>query len=152
MKNRDQLQRSLIRVLAKRAERRAPKDDLAFMSEQELEAIVWGYPDDPSEPLVLFALMTHPNSPGKAIPEEEFAAWMSACSSRLCLEWLRRRGAVIRYEVSPEGAAWHTDTLKLTAGFLEDLKGRHPTLHLFAAYVMRHALGLQGSLPSAQAN
>lgn len=119
------------------------------MDERDLEAMLWGYPEDPSEPLVLFALMTHPNSPGKSIPEDEFAAWISACSSRLCLEWLRRQGAVLHYEVCATGASWSVDPLKLPSQFLEDLRTDHPALHYFASYVLRHALGLPQAVSTA---
>lgn len=136
------LQAELVQKLAKRAAARAENDSLAFLTAAEIEAMVWAYPNDASEPLVLFALMTHPKSPGNNIQEDEFDVWLSACSTRLCLEWLMRRDAVLHYAVCADGATWSVNPVILTRRFIDDLEERHPALHRFASYVLKDALGL----------
>ncbi|MBI2384438.1 MAG: hypothetical protein HYV14_00335 [Elusimicrobia bacterium] len=134
------LQAELVQKLAKRASTRGKNDSLAFLDDAEIEAMIWDYPNDASKPLVLFALMTHPKSPGYKILRDEFDAWLSACSTRLCLEWLKRKGAIIRYKIVEHGASWQTNPFMLTKGFVERLKEQHRALHRFASYVLRDAL------------
>lgn len=123
-----------------------PKDcSLAYLKDEEIEAMLWDYPHDASEPLVLFALMTHLKSPGKPIPHEEFDVWLSTCSSRLCLEWLKRHGAILRYTVEEKGASWQANPDALTTAFVDALESRHEALHRFASYVLRDALRISSN-------
>lgn len=123
-----------------------PKDcSLAYLKDEEIEAMLWDYPHDASEPLVLFALMTHPKSPGKPIPHEEFDVWLSSCSSRLCLEWLKRQGVILRYTVEEKGASWQANPDTLTTAFVDALESRHEALHRFASYVLRDALRISSN-------
>lgn len=148
--NRFRLQGELVQKLAQRASARAANDSLAFLDEAEIEALIWGYPDDASEPLVLFALMTHPKSPGYKIPRDEFDAWLSACTTRLCLEWLKRREAVLHYSVCADGASWSVNPAILTRKFVDELEERHSALHRFASYALKDASSLSRSSPRGE--
>lgn len=90
------MQAELVSKLAATPVSRPKASSLSYLKDEEIEAMLWGYPHDASEPLVLFALMTHSKSPGNPIPHEEFDVWLSSCASRLCLEWLKRQGVILR--------------------------------------------------------
>ncbi len=112
---------------------------LAALEEVELEAMLWNFPDDYTEPLVLFALFTATPDKEGIIQEEYLTGWIKACASWLCLEWLRRRGALVGYTFNERGASWALDAIKLTSGFLADLERHHPSMHHFAAHIFRRA-------------
>lgn len=109
------------------------------LDDAEIEAILRGYPNTPTEPLVLFAMLTMSNNvPDK--DDEKLTAWVGACASWFCLEWLKRRGAVADYSVKEEGASWTSDSIRLSSVIFDDLATRHPALHHFATYVLQRAV------------
>ncbi|MCR4295463.1 MAG: hypothetical protein NUW21_08000 [Elusimicrobia bacterium] len=112
---------------------------LAALEEVELEAMLWNFPDNYTEPLVLFALFTATPDEEGIVQEEYLAGWIKACATWLCLEWLRRRGALVSYTFNERVVSWPLDAIKLTSGFLADLERQHPSLHYFAAHVFRRA-------------
>lgn len=112
---------------------------LAALDESELETMLWNFPDELTEPLTLFALITAASNESGVVQEQNLADWIQACASWLCLEWLKRRGAIVSYTFNEQGASWPTDAIKLTAEFLDDLARHHPALSHFAAHVFRRA-------------
>ena len=112
---------------------------LAALEEAELEVMLWDFPDDLAESLTLFALITAVPDEAGMVSEQRLTDWIQLCASWLCLEWLKRRGAVVSYALNDQSASWQTDAAKLTSGFLDDLSRRHPALHHFAAHIFRRA-------------
>lgn len=114
------------------------------LDDAEIETILWGYPDAPTEPLVLFAAFTMSGNAFDDSQTEKLSNWVGACASWLCLEWLKRRGAVADYSVKEEGASWRGDPMRLTSVILDDLVVRHPALHHFATYVLQRTVASLG--------
>lgn len=97
------------------------------------------FPKDLSEPLTLFALITAKPDESGHVRDEKLAEWIQLCASWLCLEWLKRNGALTSYIFGETGINWQVDPVRLTTSFLDDLKQRHSALHHFAAHVLRRA-------------
>lgn len=112
---------------------------LAALDEADLEAMLWDFPEDLTEPLTLFALITAAPDESGVVQEQNLADWIQACASWLCLEWLKRRGAIVSYTFNEQGASWPTNAVKLTSEFLDDLARHHPSLHHFSVHVFRRA-------------
>lgn len=113
---------------------------IAALDNAEIETILWGYPDASTEPLVLFAMLTMPGNILDDPEHEKLSEWVSTCASWLCLEWLKRRGAVADYSIRDEGASWDSDLVRLTSVIVDDLATRHPALHRFAAYALQRTV------------
>lgn len=119
------------------------------LDDAEIETILWGYPDAPTEPLVLFAMFTMSGNAFDDSQTDKLSDWVGACVSWLCLEWLKRRGAVADYSVKEEGASWRSDPIRLTSVILDNPLTRHPALHNFATYVLQRAVAsLGGGTPA----
>lgn len=112
---------------------------IGALDDAEIETILWGYPDAATEPLVLFAMLTMPGNVCDDPEHEKLSDWVSACATWLCLEWLKRRGAVADYSIREEGASWDGDLMKLTSVFI-DLATSHPALHRFATYALQRTV------------
>jgi len=112
---------------------------IAALDNAEIETILWGYPDASTEPLVLFAMLTMPGSVCDDPEHEKLSDWVSTCATWLCLEWLKRRGAVADYSIREESASWDGDLMKLTSVFI-DLATSHPALHRFATYALQRTV------------
>lgn len=112
---------------------------IAALDNAEIETILWGYPDASTEPLVLFAMLTMPGNVFDDPQHEKLSEWVSTCASWLCLEWLKRRGAVADYSIREEGASWDGDLMKLTSVFI-DLATSHPALHRFATFALQRTV------------
>ncbi len=112
---------------------------LAALDESDLETMLWNFPDELTEPLTLFALITAASNESGVVQEQNLADWIQACASWLCLEWLKRRGAIVNYTFNEQSASWPTDAVKLTSEFLNELERHHTALHHFAAHVFRRA-------------
>lgn len=112
---------------------------IGALDDAEIETILWGYPDDSTEPLVLFAMLTMPGNTFNDPQSEKLSDWVSTCATWLCLEWLKRRGAVADYSIREEGASWNGDLMKLTS-VLIDLATSHPALHRFATFALQRTV------------
>lgn len=112
---------------------------IGALDDAEIETILWGYPDASTEPLVLFAMLTMPDNTFNDPQSEKLSDWVSTCATWLCLEWLKRRGAVADYSIREEGASWDGDLMKLTSVFI-DLATSHPALHRFATFALQRTV------------
>lgn len=110
---------------------------LAALTDSDLEVMLRGFPDDLSEPLTLFAMLTFKTDASGAIPKDKLAGWIKLCAGWLCLEWLKRDGAVSDYVFGETGTNWTTNPARATPEFLACLARRHETLHHFAASIFR---------------
>ncbi len=110
------------------------------LDDAEIETILWGYPDASTEPMVLFAMLTMSGNAFDDPQHEKLSDWVSTCATWLCLEWLKRRGAVADYSIREEGASWDGDVLRLTSVILDDLATSHPALHRFATYALQRTV------------
>lgn len=114
------------------------------MDASDIEATVWDYPDLHSPSLVVLAGATLPAGADVSGSGFDYSGWMDEISCRLSFEWMRRKGAVSFYAVEAAGARWQADPTRLTVALLDDLRGRHPALHRFAAALFIRSLWLDG--------
>lgn len=112
---------------------------LDALDEADLEVMLRGFPDDLSEPLTLFAMLTFKTDASGSIPKEKLPGWIKLCASWLCLEWLKRDGAVSDYVFGDTGINWTTNPARVTSEFLDGLARRHEVIHHFAAGIFRRA-------------
>lgn len=101
--------------------------------------MLWNFPEDLTDPLTLFAPITAAPDESGVVQEKNLADWIQGCASWLCLEWLKRRGAIVSYTFNEQGVSLPTNAVKLTSEFLDDLERHHPALHHFAVHVFRRA-------------
>lgn len=84
-------------------------------------------------------MLTMPGNVFDDTQHEQLSDWVSTCATWLCLEWLKRRGAVADYSIREEGASWDGDVMTLTSVFL-DLATSHPALHRFTTYALQRTV------------
>lgn len=132
-----------VRVVHKLAELRSSgtvgRALLDALDSADLEIMLQGFPDDLSEPLTLFAMLTVKPDASGVIPEQKLGEWIKLCASWLCLEWLKRDGAVSEYVFGETGINWTTNHSRVTSEFLDGLARRHAAIHHFAAIIFRRA-------------
>lgn len=112
---------------------------LAVLTDSDLEVMLRGFPDELSEPLTLFAMLTFKTDATGVIPEEKLGKWIKLCASWLCLEWLKRKDVLTEYVFGESGINWTPNPFRATSEFLDDLARRHEVIHHFAAHILRRA-------------